>query len=61
MIVDKIRETAEEENIPVLGFGPASGMANEQPALIQKGGDVFAWSIVISIQEIAGICDPCIC
>lgn len=31
MIVDQIREMAEEEQIPVLGFGPASEMAREQP------------------------------
>jgi len=31
MVVDQIREMAEKEQIPVLGFGPASAMANEQP------------------------------
>jgi len=31
MIVDEIRRIAEQEHIPVLGFGPASGMASELP------------------------------
>ena len=31
MIVDQIRKMAEEEQIPVLGFGPASEMAGERP------------------------------
>jgi epoxyqueuosine reductase QueG len=31
MIADKIRKLAEEENVPVLGFGPASEMAGELP------------------------------
>jgi epoxyqueuosine reductase QueG len=31
MIVDQIREMTGEEQIPVLGFGPASGMAGERP------------------------------
>lgn len=31
MIVDEIRRLTEEENVPVLGFGRASRMANERP------------------------------
>ena len=31
MIVDEIRRIAAQEHIPVLGFGPASGMASELP------------------------------
>jgi len=31
MTADKIRKIAEEEHIPVLGFGPASEMAGEPP------------------------------
>jgi epoxyqueuosine reductase QueG len=31
MIVDEIRKLAAEEKMPVLGFGPASAMANERP------------------------------
>lgn len=31
MIVDKIRKIAEDENVPVLDFGPASKMADERP------------------------------
>jgi epoxyqueuosine reductase QueG len=31
MIADKIRKIAEEENVPVLGFGPALEMAGEKP------------------------------
>jgi epoxyqueuosine reductase len=31
MIVEQIRQMAEEEQIPVLGFGPASEMAGERP------------------------------
>ena len=31
MSVDRIRRLAEEEQIPVLGFGPASDLAGELP------------------------------
>jgi epoxyqueuosine reductase QueG len=31
MIADRIHKIAQEENIPVLGFGPASDMADELP------------------------------
>ncbi len=31
MIVDKIREMTEEEQVPVLGIGPASALENERP------------------------------
>jgi len=31
MIVDEIHKIAENENVPVLGFGPASRMADEPP------------------------------
>ena len=31
MIVDEILKIAAQESVPVLGFGPASGMANERP------------------------------